>query len=422
VSFNAYLSSGGSAVYRQTGSAAPQFIALDPTSVSELTLLAPGVKIGLVSVDIFSATGQTFILNNDSVFFPSYLAGGAADFAVQLGTPGSVKSLMSTADTLPSGARTILGSAPPQAAGHFVAFTAQPTAGRTNLLESDLTSGTITRVVSDNDPSLATAGGPAGITVVAPNFFLNSSGQIAFETNGANAPSARGIVIFGGSTSVNNAWLGSPGTCAAIFLWSPSGGLKKVVAAGDAAPNSSAPFSCVTLNETAPSPLNSAGEVLFSSPNPLGAPLACTFCGPSITPTSVLNGDFLFDASGKITEIAAANDTLPGQSVPTSFVPSLAVPLNSTGQTAFGAQLGTSSWGFYLRNGSAVQKVMANGDPVPGTSGTFGFPHLISGLSDGGNLAFTAATSAADGLFLAPAGGTIQTLALDSGPAPMPVG
>lgn len=421
VGFDALLSSGSSAIYRQAGSGAPQFIALDANDASELTLLPPGTGGGIVSLNAFSATAQIVILNNDSVFFAAYLMGGAADFAIQLGTPGNVKSLMSTADTLPSGARIILGSAPPQAAGHFVAFTAQPAAGRTNLLESDLTSGNITRVVSDNDPALATAGGPAGITVLAQNFFLNDSGQVAFETTGATANSGIGVVVLGGGTPVNNAWTELPSTCGAIFLWSPSGGLKKVVAAGDAAPNSSIPFSCVTLNETSPTPLNSAGEVLFASPNPFGQMGSCTLCVP-VTPTTIVNGDFLYDSTGKITEVAAANDTLPGQSVATSFVPSLAVPLNSAGQSAFGAQLGTSTWGIYLRNGSAVQKVMANGDPVPGSSDMFGFPHFIGGLSEAGNLAFTAATSAADGLFFASAGGSIQTLALDGGAAPMPVG
>jgi hypothetical protein len=418
VSFDAFISSGGIAIYRQTSSAAPQFIALDPASTSGLAGLPPGVSVGL---GFGGAVGQTIILNDDSVFFASYLWGGAADFAIRLGTPGNVKSLMSTADVLPSGARTILGNTPPQAAGHFVAFTAQPAAGRTNLLESDLTSGTITRVVSDNDPAVATAGGTAGDTVVAPNFFLNSSGQIAFETIGANAPSEFGVGVIGFVSPVDEAWSGSPSTCGAIFLWAPSAGLKKVVATGDAAPNSSTPFSCVTLNETAPSPLNSAGEVLFSTPNPFSQHIACFLCDP-FTPATVVNGDFLYDATGKITEIVAANDTLPGQSVTTSFVPSLAVPLNTAGQTAFGAQLGTSTWGFYLRNGSTVQKVMANGDPVPGTSDTFGDPHFIAGLSDAGNLAFTAATSAADGLFLATGGGAIQTLALDAGPVPLPVG
>jgi hypothetical protein len=62
---------------------------------------------------------------------------------------------------------------------------------------------------------------------------------------------------------------------------------------------------------------------------------------------------------------------------------------------------------------------MTYGDAVPGSSDTFGFPHFISGLTDSGNLAFTAATSSVtDGLFFAPAGGAIETLALDGGAAP----
>ncbi len=43
-------------------------------------------------------------------------------------------------------------------------------------------------------------------------------------------------------------------------------------------------------------PLNSAGEVLFSSPNPFGQVVPCNFCGVPVTPTSAVNGDFLYDA------------------------------------------------------------------------------------------------------------------------------
>jgi len=418
VSFNASLSTSGNGIYRQTGAAAPEFIFLESSGTPTL----PSIVIGSVfSSAIFSATGQTRILNNGSVFFSSYLTSGAADFAVYLGTPGNVQPLMSTADQLPSGARTILGSTPPQAAGHFVAFTAQPAAGRINLLESDLTSNTITRVVSDNDPAFATAGGPPGNTVLAPNFFLNESGQVAFETVGANTlVSGIGVISFG--SQFNSAWSDSTSTCGTIYLWSPSGGLKKVVAAGDTAPNSSLKFSCVTLNSGPPSPLNASGQVAFASPSPFGPPLPCSLCDP-FNPAIGVNGVFLYSPGGTISEIAAANDTLPGQTQATSFVPDLSVPVNSAGQAAFGAELGTTSQGFYLRNGDATQKVIANGDPVPGTSDSFGFPHYIAGLADNGNLAFTAATgTAADGLFLAPAGGSIQTLALDGGAAPIPGG
>jgi hypothetical protein len=418
VSFDASLTGGGSAIYRQTGADPPMFISLEYTGTSILSL---GVGIGISSAHVFSDIGETEILNNGSVFFASYLTTGAADFAVYLGTPVSVQTLMSTADSLPLGARTILGSTPPKAAGHFVVFTAQPAAGRTNLLESDLTSGTITRVVSDNDPAFASAGGPGADTVLAPNFFLNDSGQVAFETIGQNAGFARGVVVFGSGSTVDTAWLGLPATCGAIYLWSPSGGLKKVAADGDAVPNSTAKFWCVTLNENSPSPLSRSGDVVFSNPSAFGPALPCTLCDG---PPGIVNGDFLYSAPGTISEIAAANDTLPGQSVPTSFVPSLSVPVNSAGQVAFGAELGTSTWGLYLRNGDAAQKVIANNDPVlDGTGAAFEFPHFIAGLTDSGNLAFTGSTNlATDGLFLAAAGGAIQTLALDRGSAPASVG
>jgi hypothetical protein len=419
VSFAGSLSSGGNAIYRQTGAAAPEFISLELNGSS---VLPPGLSGGIVSSSIFSTLSQTEILNNGSVFFASYLTGGAADFALYLGTPGNLQTLMSTADPLPSGARTLLGIPPPQAAGHFVVFTAQPAAGRINLLESDLTSGAITRVVSDNDPALSTAGGPAGNTVLAPNFFLNENGQVAFESVGANPiVSEISVISFGSST--NSAWSETTSACGTIYLWSPSGGLTKVVAAGDTAPNSSTKFSCVTLNSGSPSPLNSSGQLAFISPSPFGPPIPCALCDIS-NPAGGVNGVYLYSQGGTISEIAAANDTLPGQPQATTFVPNLSVPVNSQGQVAFGAQLGSSLGstfqGFFLRNAGAVQKVIENGDTIPGSSATFGFPHFIAGLTDSGNLAFTAATSAAaDGLFLAPAGGgSVQTLALNGGAAP----
>ena len=405
---------------QSTGRLAPLFRSLFPSISMEPPRFLIGNGVVIVSSTIFSTISQTEILNNGSVFFASYLTSGAADFAVYLGTPGNVQSLMSTADTLPSGARTILGSTAPQAAGHFVAFTAQPAAGRINLLESDLTSGVITRVVSDNDPGFATAGGPAGNTVLASNFFLNDSGQVAFEAVAANTIVSGIGVISVGSGSVNSAWLGPISPCGTIYLWSPSGGLTKVVAAGDAAPNSSVIFSCVTLNSGPPSPLNPSGQLAFTSPSPFPISLPCSSCGGIPNPGIGVNGVYLYSPGGAISEIAAANDTLSGQTLATTGVPDLSMPVNPSGEVAFGAQVGTTVQGFFLQNAAATQEVIANGDAVPGASGaTFGFPHFLAGLADNGNLAFTAATSAAtDGLFFAPSGGAVQTVALDGGPAP----
>ena len=168
--------------------------------------------------------------------------------------------------------------------------------------------------------------------------------------------------------------------------------------------------------------MNSSGQVAFTSPSPFPGLLPCPLCDIP-NPAIGVNGVFLYSPGGAISEIAAANDTLPGQTQATTFVPYLSVPVNSPGQVAFGAQLGTASQGFFLRNADAAQKVVENGDTIPGSSATFGFPHFLAGLADNGNLAFTAATSAAaDGLFLAPSGAAIQTLALDGGAAPVPGG
>lgn len=416
VSFDVLLSNGQSAIYRQTGADPPEFISVEADGS---VTLAGGVRISF-SNPFFLNLGQTEILNNGSVFFASYLATGPSDFALNLGTPGNVQPLMNTADTLPSGAVTLLGGTAPRAAGHFVAFTAQPAAGRTNLLEADLTSGTITRVASDNDPAFTAAGAPPGNRILTSNFFLNDSGQVALESSSRNASLGVGSVSLG--TPVNTAWLNfTTSPCGAIYLWSPAGGLAKVAVPGDTAPGSSAQFTCLLLNDGFPAPLNGAGQVAFTSAPTIDGFAPCLLC--SLPPTVAgIEGVFVYDSSGSTGEIVAVNDTLPGQAQPTGFVPDLSLPVNSSGQVAFGAQLGATSQGqgFFLRQaGGAVQKVMAYGDPIPASGDTFGFPHFITGLTDSGDVAFSAATSSAiDGLFFAPAAAPIETVAVDGGAAP----
>ncbi len=345
VSFNSALSNGGSAIYRQKpGAAAPEFISLASNGITTFIKSSGAI----LSISVSSLKYQTEILNTDSVFFATYLTNSTADFAEYLGTPGNVQTLMSTADTLPSGARTILGSVPPQAAGHFVLFTAQPAAGRRNLLESDLTTGAIKRVTSDNDPAFAIAGGPPGNPLVASNFFLNDAGEVAFEAVSSVSTIGTSGIPFT-SNSTNSTWINSAAPCGTIYIWAPSGLLTKVAAAGDSVPNSSAIFSCVALNSGSPSPLNHSGELTFFSSAPLASLLGCAFCGaPPSSTSSGVDGAFLYHPDGFITEIAAANDTLPGQTQPTTLVPYLSSPLNSAGQVAFGAQVGTTSQAFFL--------------------------------------------------------------------------
>jgi hypothetical protein len=430
VSFHVKLAPDGNAICQQMGTNSPMLLSRDGQT-------AP--VSGNAMFDL-SVARQTITLENDSTFYFSYLTGGTADFGEFLGTQASVHLLMSTGDMLPSGARIEFVSAAPKAAGTFVVFMARPAGGRSNLLETDISSGvpTAKRIVSDGEIHVPGTPGLPSATYVAPNFFVNENGDVAFEIQSGITPSIllRTGIPFG-SGNVNPAWLDPISSrCGAIFLWSHSSAVStKVVAPGDLPPSGTTPFSCVELNAEAPSPLNRSGQLAFSSPS--GLPLSglpCALCDIPATTQSEVNGVFLYGpgSASPITEMAAASDTLPGETQPTTFVPDLPLPVNSMGQVAFGAQIGTPGSGsppgfqaFFLgETGRTPLKVVASGDSVPNSAtATFLAPHFIRGLDDSGNVTFTAGTStAAEGIFFAPATGNIQTIALDGGAAPIPGG
>src|SRR6202158_1017152 len=170
VSFHVQLAPNGNAICQQTDANPPVLMSRDGQ-----TAPASGGTFDL------SVAGQTITLNNGSTFFSAYLTGGAGDFAEFLGTQTSVHSLMSTGDSLPSGARTTFVSSAPKVAGKFVVFMARPAGGRTNLLEKNLSSGVTTRIVSDGDIHFTATSGFPSATSVSSNFFVNENGEAAFE-------------------------------------------------------------------------------------------------------------------------------------------------------------------------------------------------------------------------------------------------
>src|ERR1700674_4434352 len=119
---------------------------------------------------------------------------------------------MSTGDSLPSGARIAFVSSAPKVAGKFVVFMARPAGGRTNLLETNLSSGVTTRIVSDGDIHVPATPGFPSATSVSSNFFVNENGEVAFEIKGGpaafNFGSTRTLIPFG-PANVNTAWLDS---------------------------------------------------------------------------------------------------------------------------------------------------------------------------------------------------------------------
>ncbi len=166
------------------------------------------------------------------------MSGGTAYYGQFLDTVGTLKPLMSTGDTLPSGSNTSLLNGLPQASGEVVGFGAQHSGGKISQLSSNTTSGTTSVNVTDGDIFAGTGG-----VIVGPdtNYFVNGNGQIAFTAT-----------LLGGSAS------------RAILLSTPGAGLSKVAAVGDATSIPGVTFLDFSLNSQPPSPINNAGQVAFS--------------------------------------------------------------------------------------------------------------------------------------------------------------
>ncbi len=416
-SFNVLLSPSGEAVYQQSAAASPVRVVLNGQT-------APSNGGGTLD---FVSIINTQTLNDGATFLSSPISNGSASFGEFLASPSGIVDLMTTGDALPTNARISLTGAPPSAAGNFVAFLGQlPGAGR-GLFVSDTSSGTITQVYNDNLIPVPNPLVEPSILMVTPNFFVNDVGQVAFQV----APQRQTVQIGTGLSILPNGVVTDPSlfpeqVCGTVFLWSPAGGLTKVAAPGDAGPVAGTQFSCASLNSGQLSPLNHSGQLTFEG-------LIFTQSVPPATPSFPGNGVYIYTPGSGISQLAAVNSLLAISTAPVSFVGSIPNPINSSGQVAFSAVTGTGisstrflqgSPGFFQgflldTPGGAASEVVGVGDPVPGTGNLFDGPYFISGLDDQGDVSFTATTStAADGLFLAPFGGSIQTIALDGGAAP----
>jgi hypothetical protein len=349
--FLATFTEGGSGIYQQSGTAMPTLVAMAGGSAH----LPGGGNLDL------SQTVSTQTLNNHSVFFSAYVAGGAAYYADFTGTANSLQSLMSTADTLPSGSRVQL-SANSVAAGNFVGFSAQQAGGRASMFVSNLSLGTNTKIVSegDNAPTggifgtISSGFGLSGPIGPSPNppFFINASGEVAFNA----------IVIGGNSEN-------------AIFTGSAAGSVSKLAAAGDAAPGTSSTFTGFSALATTVSAINNNGQVSFvASLSEAGG-----------------KGVFRSNADATVTKIMADGDTAPSGGIFTlrsgSGEPTLA--LNQSGQVAFDAQINGNAAGLFSGDGTATpQPVVLSGNSFSNATGVFGNLFEMSGYSDSGVLAF----------------------------------
>jgi hypothetical protein len=372
ISFFANLVGGtiNTGVFQQSAANAPNNLALQGQS----SPIAGGT---------FNLTGGTVTktLNSGSTYFLSDLIGAAADYAEFVGTPGSLTLLMSNADTLPSGSRTSLRTFQVGAAGDYAAFVAQQTGGRFSIMVRNRNTGVTTAVGTAGDVAPGTGGG----LLRAQNGLLsvNTSGTVVFNSQ-----------IIGG-TQVNSI---------GVFVWTPAGGMTKLVATGDLDPNSGSPFVSPSANSLLPSTLNESGQVVFRA----------TVLGKS--------GLYVGSVGGPIQRIAQNGDAAPGGGTFVSF--SSTDSINQSGNVAFFATTtggpGQNQGIFVGTPGGVVSRIAVSGDAAPGGNTFFSFPGSVS-FNDSGEVAFIASlgpAGATGGVFVGTNPVSLQALARDGDASP----
>jgi Bacterial Ig domain len=394
VGFAVQLSTGGFGIYTQSGTSTPGLVVAD----GQATSLSGGGTFNLShtfpvpggGTPVFFPTATLIqTLNNGSVYFTSSVAGNTsgAFYGEFLGSASSITNLMSTADTLPAGARvSFLGGPDIVAAGHFVGFEAQQAGGLMSVFVTDRTSSTTTKLASEGDNAPSGLSGVLGNSVGLTELFVNSSGQVAFGASLMGVGAGRGI-----------------------FMGSPSSALAKVVATGDSASSNSI-FTFAQPGFTLAPMLNDSGQTAF------------------LALTSNRDGIFSFTpgAGGGIAKIVALGDTAPDGSTFTALADNSneggPVVINAGGQVAFAADTTAGSGIFVGSAGNTLQKVVATGDSLAG--GTVAGLLGLSSFNNSGTVAFAGsvtippAATPTNGLFVGAPGGALSTLALDGTIAP----
>jgi hypothetical protein len=226
-----------------------------------------------------------------------------------------------------------------------VFFTARSTA----FFRWDSGSGTRTRLLQAGDPHPGFPGSVADL--IANPFRANAVGHVAtvnfFTQEGARLP--RGVFVYDGTTFQSVAMRGdvAPGTGGQLFL----------------------NFALVRINDT--------DQVAFLAGfEPAGLGTAGIFLGSTVAPPA---------------KIAAIGDVAPGTGGGTYNSFQL-IGLNNAGAVAFLSNIagGSTSRAIFIGSTSGVSKVVAQGDPAPGTTGTFNLPAPNSFLNAAGDVAFAA--------------------------------
>jgi hypothetical protein len=297
--------------------------------------------------------------------------------------PGLV-SIVTTNDTLPAGANTIVRPFMPGASDDQIVFQAWKAGGRVTLFRKSNKShgGQITRLFGEGDAAPSTGG---RIWFLNPNFSLvNNEEEVAF-----------GCTVLGGSTY----------PAQAIFTHKAGFGLRKVMATGDPAPGGGtfAPGGVNIGDAAPPARINSQGQIAFEALVNVG-------------PTNIV-GLFIGSAAGGVQKIALLGDPSPLGGTFVNINVNNALSINDSGDVAFQAtsQNGpTLTSALFVGDGTgSPTKVVADGDALAG--GTVSNVPGIFKMNNAGQVAYVVNMTGGPsprGIFLGTAGGSQLPVAL----------
>ncbi|HEY7914628.1 MAG TPA: choice-of-anchor tandem repeat NxxGxxAF-containing protein, partial [Blastocatellia bacterium] len=344
-----------------------------------------GGTFGLAGIN----AGPRLTDNGHVGFFADILGLGQNGLFRWSSGPGLV-SVVTTNDTLPAGANTVIRPFMPGASDDRIVFQAWKAGGRMTLFSKSNKNhgGQITRLFGEGDAAPSTGG---RIWFLNPNFSLvNDEEEVAF-----------GCTILGGSVY----------PAQAIFTHKAGFGLRKVVASGDPAPGGGTfASSGITGGDAAPpARINSQGQIAFE---------AAVQDGPSVS-----LGLFIGSAAGGVQKLARIGDPSPLGGTFIGFNAGNALSLNNSGDVAFQAnsQDGpTITTALYVGSGTgSPAKLVAQGDALAG--GTVSSVPGIFQMNNAGQVAYVVNMTGGPsprGIFLGTAGGAQLPVALVGDTAP----
>ena len=330
-------------------------------------------------------TAYSRLFNDGSVYFESFLSGGAQYGAFVVPTTSAVRVLASNADLLPAGSRVVMRNLFMGGAGNYTMFEVRRTGAGDSLWTHNVVTGVTSMVIAAGDQAPVSGGGVVS-GVGASNQGLTRGGDVVFS---------------------GTVW-GTAGTF--LFWWSPTAGVSKLVGPGDSLPNTDLKFtSCSFANLLVP-PFNQDMVVFRGNLN------------------NGSNGIFLVRKSdGAVAKVVLSTDAAPGggtfTGVPSSTTTLNHPYINGQGQVAFWGLTSEGTSGVFIGTAAGLMpvNVAATGDPAPG-GGTFSAFALAgpAGFNDLGQVVFfaTVAGGSGGGFFVGTADGPVQAIALNGTPAP----